>query len=138
MIRIREVQLTERVVEDLNWMDTLAFPGLDPYPKAGALWWIGYDEKTCGCFAGLKNVGHDTGFLCRVAVLKAYRGIGLHRRLIKVREKKAREIGLRWLITYTHPLNLKSANNLIECGFKMYQPQNPYGMEDALYFRKAL
>jgi len=109
-----------------------------PYPKNGAEWWIAYDEKTCFAFAGLKNVGHETGFLCRVGVIKAYRGQGFQKRLIRVRENFARKVGLKWLITYVSPTNLKSANSLIACGYRLYSPQNPYGMYGALYFRKTI
>lgn len=124
--------------ENLDAMDEIAFPGLTPYPKAGAIWWVAADALGLAAFAGLKNVGHDTGFLCRVAVQKAYRGTGLHRKLIQVRERKARSMGLKWAITYVAKYNLKSANNLIRCGYRLYQPQNPYGVPDALYFRKSL
>lgn len=122
----------------LNDLDRGAFPGLEPYRKMGAIWWVAEDKLGLAAFAGLKNVGHDTGFLCRVAVQKAYRGTGLHRKLIQVRERKARAMGLKWTITYVSPYNLKSANNLISCGYKLYNPEVRYGVENALYFRKEL
>jgi L-amino acid N-acyltransferase YncA len=120
-------------------MDREAFPALIPYPKAGAYWWIA--ENSAGqpiAFAGLKEVNGQTGFLCRVGVNKNKRGEGIQKKLIRVREAKAKKLGLRWLITYCHPANLASANNLIACGMKLYSPQNPYGVPGALYFRKQL
>lgn len=122
----------------LNDMDRVAFPGLEPYRKMGALWWVAEDNLGPAAFAGLKDVGHSTGFLCRVAVQKAYRGTGLHKKLIRVRERKARAMGLTWVITYVSPFNLKSANNLLACGYKLYSPENPYGVDGALYLRKKL
>jgi GNAT superfamily N-acetyltransferase len=137
-MQIRRVKLTEGNIELLNALDRTCFPGDDLYGKQGAEWWVGYDDAVVGCFAGLKNVGHSTGFLCRAGVLKEARGKGLHRRLIRIRETRARETGLEWMITYVAPYNLKSANNLIACGYKLYNPQNPYGVTGALYFRKKL
>lgn len=137
-MEIRKVTLNQKSQEDLEWLDRLSFPADNPYPKKGAEWWIAYDGETCVAFAGLKNVGHETGFLCRVGVIKAYRGQGLQQRLIRVREKHARREGFKFLVTYTSPWNLKSANSLIRTGFRLYQPQNPYAMDGALYFRKGL
>lgn len=137
-MHIKRVSLNQKAQEDLEWLDRLSFPGDEPYPKFGAEWWIGYDETTAACFAGLKDVGHKTGFLCRAGIIKAYRGQGLHRKLIRVREVRAKVLGLKYVITYCSPANLKSANGLIACGYKLYSPQHPYGMEGALYFRKNL
>jgi RimJ/RimL family protein N-acetyltransferase len=137
-MEIRRVNLNQKSQEDLEWLDRLSFPGDTPYPKKGAEWWIAYDEKTCIGFAGIKNVGHDTAFLCRVGVIKAYRGQGLQKKMVRVRERWARSRGFHYIITYTSAYNLKSANSLIQCGYRLYNPQNPYGMENALYFRKNL
>jgi GNAT superfamily N-acetyltransferase len=124
----------------LDKLDKEGFPDIPPYPKQGALWWVVGDpaKDIVVGFAGLKCVGHDTAFLCRAYVKRAYKGLGIHRDLIRVREKAARKLGCKFLITYTHPLNLNSANNLISCGMKLYNPSNPFGMTGALYFRKDL
>ncbi len=136
-MKIREVGSVDREAL-LDQLDSKCFPGLEPYPKQGAYWWIAEDRLGVCAFAGLKFCGHHTGFLCRVGVEKDYRGQGLHKKLIRVREAKARKLGWKWLITYCSYYNLKSANNLLACGYKLYSPQNPYGVTGALYFRKAL
>jgi GNAT superfamily N-acetyltransferase len=137
-MKIREVELTIPQKVELDLLDAKCFPGLEPYLKPGAYWWLAVDGLGAAAFAGLKYVGHNTGFLCRVGVDKAYRGLGLHKKLIRLREAKARKLGWKWIITYTSPLNVKSANNLISCGYKLYDPQTKYGVENALYFRKKL
>lgn len=137
-MHIKRVNLNQKSQEDLEWLDRLSFPADTPYPKSGAEWWIAYDDSTCVGFAGLKNVGHETAFLCRVGVIKAYRGQGIQKKLIRVRESWAKRKGFRYIITYVAAHNLKSANSLIACGYRLYNPQSPYGIEGALYFRKEL
>ena len=50
-------------------------------------------------------------------------GHGLQRRLIRIRVQKARKIGKRRVISYTMG-NARSGNNLIACGFRLYNPEN--------------
>lgn len=134
-MRIREVKHTNKLLDP---MDRECFPGLDPYTKAGAYWWVADDKGYECAFAGLKNVGHSTGFLCRVGVLFGYRGQGIQKKLIKVRLAKAKRLGFKYVVTYCSRGNIKSANSLLACGFKLYAPQNPYGVDYALYFRKTI
>ncbi len=137
-MRIREVKLTEANLETLDDLDFRLFPADSLYPKPGAIWWIGSDDLGPFCFGGLKDVGDQTAFLCRVGVQKAYRGLGIHRRLIRIREAKARRMGFKWIVTYTHGLNFRSAGNLLRLGYHLYEPATPYGVDGALYFRKGL
>lgn len=90
-------------------------------------------------FAGLAPSSRwaDTGYLCRAAVLPDYRGRGLQKRLIRVRIAKARRLGWRWLVTDTRQ-NPASANSLIDCGFRMFEPSEPWSFSDACYWRLKL
>jgi hypothetical protein len=63
--------------------------------------------------------------------------MGLQKRLIRVRERMARELGWAWLITDTFQ-NPPSANSLISCGFKNFAPTKPWGFAGANYWRKKL
>jgi GNAT superfamily N-acetyltransferase len=76
--------------------------------------------------------------MCRAGVVRSHRGKGLQKRLIRVRERKAREHGWKWLITDTASYNVASSNNLAACGFKLFRPSRPWGHDDGLYWRKAL
>lgn len=134
-MRIRKVADDHR---DLDVLDKMCFPYDPPYKKAGAVWWIVRDEGETVAFAGLRDLGDGTGFLCRVGVVKGHRGRRLQRRLIKVRLAEARRMGLTHLVTYTSPCNLASANSLVHEGFSLYAPANPYAMAHALYFLMEL
>ena len=88
-------------------------------------------------FCALGEEEDGEGYLARAGVLPEFRGQGLQKRLIKVREEFAREHGMPALICDTCD-NPASANSLIACGFKMFQPQEPWGLPRSVYWRKFL
>jgi hypothetical protein len=63
--------------------------------------------------------------------------MGLQRRFVRVREQKARRIGMRGIITDTSD-NPSSANNLIRCGYRIFTPENPWGFRHTIYWTKDL
>lgn len=69
-------------------------------------------------FAALK-INRRKGELIRAGVHPKHRGRGLQSRLIQARLKRAAEVGLREVHTYTVTDNPASSNNLIEAGFRM-------------------
>lgn len=102
-------------------------------------WWILFDgDKPIGYCGVFLDYGDDFGWLGCAGVIKSYRGMGLQKKMIRVREKEARKHGLKKLITYTSRDNFPSANNLIRCGYLLYQPETEYGVKNALYFFKEL
>lgn len=102
--------------------------------------WIVCEEGRPVGFASLlvNYPQRGTAFLAACAIAEEARGCGLQRRLIAVRELRARELGCRELVTYTRRANLPSANNLIACGFTLARPEMPYGSAGCLYFAKPL
>jgi GNAT superfamily N-acetyltransferase len=100
-------------------------------------WWIAYavDGKPVA-FAGLVRSikWTDTGYLCRAGVLDGYTGHGLQKRLILARVKQARKLGWNWCITDTTN-NPASANSLINAGFKIYTPGQPWSYKNAIYWK---
>jgi GNAT superfamily N-acetyltransferase len=103
-------------------------------------WWMAYDSLGLPCaFAGLVSSVRwtDTGYLCRAGVLPSHRGHGLQKKLIRARVRQAKALGWSWLITDTHE-NPASSNSLIACGFKLFEPSNPWGLKEALYWRLKL
>ena len=64
----------------------------------------------------------DTVYLSRAGVLPAWRGQGLQRRLIALRERLARRQGFVWMISDTTD-NVPSSNNLIKAGYKLIAPK---------------
>lgn len=112
-----------------------------PVHPGEAYWWIAYDEAgDAAGYGALKNSVYwlETGFLARAGVLPWARGNGLQRRLIKVRERYARKLGWKFMLTDSTD-NPPSSNNLIACGYKLYEPRFPWRASDkSLYWRKAL
>jgi GNAT superfamily N-acetyltransferase len=102
-------------------------------------WWIASDTSGDVAFAGLTRTisWTDCGYLCRAGVVPDARGQGLQKKLIHVRARQAKTFGWKWLVTDTR-FNPASANSLIACGFKMFEPSQPWGCKDTLYWRKKL
>ena len=102
-------------------------------------WWIAYNGPEAIAFAGMHKSRSWTnvGYLCRSGVLPKYRGNGLQKRLIRVRQALATRLGWVALITDTYD-NPASSNSLISCGFKLYNPEKPWSFKNALYWRKYL
>jgi len=103
-------------------------------------WWLARDAdgNEVG-FAGMYQSSRwiDAGYLCRAGVSARARGLGLQGRLISVRERQAKAVGLRWVITDTLH-NPASANSLIRRNFRMYEPSNPWASTGACYWRKRI
>lgn len=100
-------------------------------------WWVAYTEAEKPiAFGGLVRsmVWTDTGYLCRSGVLDEYTGHGLQKRLIQARIKQAKKLGWNWVITDTTD-NPASANSLINSGFKIYTPGNPWSFRNAIYWK---
>ena len=131
-------------LHDLTFFDPLVRPDL---PRG--YWWLVYDKRHweyrkvmtpqavafCGLTEALATPG--SGYLKRVGVLKAYRGQGLQRRLITVRERKARKLGLTTMLTDTTD-NPPSANSLIKAGYRIFEPSYRWAFKHSIYWRKDL
>jgi GNAT superfamily N-acetyltransferase len=102
-------------------------------------WWLAYYEKEPIAFAGLSpsQLGFNCGYLKRCGVLPEHQGNGLQRRLIRVRESKAKRLGWARLVTDTTD-NPQSSNSLYRAGFKMFAPAWPWAFDNTLYWTKTL
>jgi RimJ/RimL family protein N-acetyltransferase len=143
MLRVRkcrDLELIERLDKQIFGEDSeTACAGKYDSPKC--TWWVAWDGEEPAGFAGLRTfseAGEQHGYLNRAGVVKAYRGQGLQKALIRVRASEARRLGLTMIVTYTERYNYPSANSLARCGFQLYTPKGPWGLKDALYFRKIL
>jgi GNAT superfamily N-acetyltransferase len=123
----------------LQYLQLQILPHDIPQDVHVGYWWVAYDKDLPVAFALLMPSVQwsDTGYLSRSGVLSSYRGKGLQKRLVRVRERKAKKLGWKWLISDTN-LNPPSSNNLITCGYRIFQPSSPWGFETAIYWRKAL
>jgi GNAT superfamily N-acetyltransferase len=140
-LRITAVDATdEKTAALLKYLQLDTLDGSPLYDTSYGHWWIAYDGELPVAFAGVCQSYRwaDTGYLCRAGVIRSHRGQGIQRRLVRVRELKGKRLGWNWLVTDTAPWNMPSANSLIGCGFRMFRPSRPWGIEGALYWRKRI
>lgn len=109
------------------------------YDVRNGYWWIAYIDKTPIGFAGLvpSSQWQQAGYLCRAGVIELFQGQGIQKKLIRVRAQYARSLGWTHLVSDTYD-NPASANSLIRCGFKMYDPSSPWGARGTLYWIRKL
>jgi len=132
-IRKESVQLR------LSALQKICLPYDQPLDTNFGSWWIASKDGRDIGFAGLvRSVSWtDCGYLCRAGVVPTHRGQGLQKKFIYVRIRQAKALGWKWLISDTTE-NPASANSLIRCGFKMFEPSKPWGFKNTLYWRKKL
>jgi len=103
-------------------------------------WWLVYDDARLIGFAG--SVPFDpfprVGYLKRAAVLEEYRGKGIQRELMALREDRARA-STDWmcLVSECHMENVASANNFIRSGYMLCDVERPWAKE-TLFWIKTL
>ena len=135
---IRKIDLRNSSdVSVINHLQKEILPSDKLYKPDHGHWWIAYAENGKPvAFAGLVRsiVWIDTGYLCRARVLDDFTGHGLQKRLIQVRVKQAKKLGWNWVITDTTD-NPASANSLINAGFKVYTPSNPWAYKHSIYWK---
>lgn len=134
-IRIREV-CGSKERETLKRLQDECFPDDTKERTTRGHWWIAYHGMEPVGFAGIRDIKGepDVGIFTRAGVIKAYQGRGLQRRLIRARLRKARRLGWTTVLTSTYD-NPISANNLITCGFRMYDPGYHWMCAGTLYWK---
>src|SRR5262249_30247852 len=101
--KVRRVDADEEI-ETLDELHSICFAKGTPKPDyTKGYWWLAYKRFEPVGFGGLYKYryGNSAGYLVRSGVRKDHRGHGLQTRLIKVRERKARELGWTWMVTDT-------------------------------------
>ena len=99
-------------------------------------WWVILDQGEIVAYCG-SIYSKGICIFNRAWVKKSHRGQGIQRRMIRTRLKAASTF-CHIAITYTTLDNFPSANNLIDCGFRLYLPEYSYGGSDKLYYQKLL
>ena len=140
MVKFKRIEkLTDSIKAQLRTLQTTCLPHDDPvYPEDGT-WWIGYDGKQAVAFCLVRPSYKwtDTAYLARSGVLYYWRGKGLQKRMIRIRENHARRQGYTWMISDTTE-NPPSANSLARMGYQMFEPTKPWATDTSLYWRKKL
>ena len=134
---LRILRARPNQVETLRALHTLTFPCDDHEDYSSGAWWIVWDGYEPVAFAGMRGaVTEDQAFyLSRCGVLKSHRGLRLQGRLLRKRLDHARSLDADVCISTTYQ-NTASANNLIRAGFRLYDPESPWGSAGTLYWRK--
>jgi GNAT superfamily N-acetyltransferase len=130
----------EDVVELLRELHFLTFADTAPQPDyENGSWWIGHDGRQAVAFCGMvpSSYGPGYAYLKRAGVVPGHHGNGLQRRMIQLRERKARALGFHTSITDTTD-NPASSNSLIARGYRLWLPPVPWSFANALYWRKKL
>mgnify|MGYP001602318747 CR=1 FL=1 len=138
-VSIRRAQSADDLDEVLR-LQRACLPYDTPASVELGYWWLARDAA--GFPVGFAGLYHslqwsDTGYLCRAGVAHLARGRGLQRRLIAVRERFARSVGFVWLVSDTCS-NPASANSLIRCGYRMFEPSKPWGAKGACHWKKRI
>lgn len=127
--------LRKGLYESLRELDTTnpSFKGCGDEFLENREWWVlvntrGEIVAYCGAIFAQRICIFN-----RAWVHKSRRGMGVQKRMIRLRLRRARQF-CRTAITYTTKDNYASINNLIRCGFKMYCPEYQYGGKEMLYF----
>jgi hypothetical protein len=141
MYRIREVDGSDDEIADtLADLHRLTFFESAPIPEFGlGHWWLAYRDELAVAFAGMvpSTRAHNAGYFCRVGVIRCHCGHALQLRLMRATEYRARRRGWCSIVSDTTD-NLVSANNFIRAGYRLYQPEYPWGWPNTLYWRKSL
>ncbi len=141
MYRIREVDGSDDEIADhLSTLHTLTFfdPKIFANPEVGH-WWLAYLDQEPVAFAGVMKspIVRNAYYFNRVGVLKAHRGHGLQRRLMRCLEAKAHRMGAQRIVSDTTD-NVPSANNFIAAGYWMFDPEHPWSFSNSIYWTKQL
>ena len=134
MIRIRQTDDVAIIAR----LHTRCFPGdefIEPSDKHR--YWVATCVDAPVAFAIARLLDEPSVFLERSGVLPSFRGTGLQRRLIRVRERWVATVNAKHIITYANYDNFPSIANLIRCGYLLYDPHYRWA-GDALYFIKEL
>jgi GNAT superfamily N-acetyltransferase len=139
MYRIREIDATDEDVADaLADLHRATFLNSAPVPSFDeGHWWMAYHDGGPVAFAGVIPSTHfaNAGYFCRVGVLREHRGHRLQLRLMRAMEGRARLNGWCSIVSDTTE-NVRSANNLIHAGYRLFMPACPWGWANTLYWRK--
>jgi GNAT superfamily N-acetyltransferase len=140
MFRIkRATEMSQTTEQAIRFLQKECLP-LDTVlsPKVG-WWWIAYCDGRLAGFAAMLQSSKtpEAVYLARAGTLEAFRGRGLQKKLIRERLKFAKDLGMTQAITDTTD-NVASANALIATGFRMFDPDDPWGLPNTLYWRKSL
>lgn len=125
--------------EQAQALHDLAFPSDiwvgDEFPDHEHNYWIARDgNRPVGFCSTVLWHERKAVFLSRAAVIQKFRGIGLHRDMIRHRVLWAWGQGVDRVVSYTTLQNYSSMINLLDSGFRFYRPDEPWVGKRVHYF----
>lgn len=140
MIKIRRAREDE--IDEILDLDRVLFsPGYFPPAQGGDVaWWIAEEDGHTVGYAAAKPCKGDPEclYLSRVGVVKAARGRGLQRRLIRARERWGRSQGAIFSVSDTNFDNVASTRSLIACGYRPFLPKDPWAGKYSTYWKREI
>ena len=139
-MQIKRVDIRLDLVQmRLSVLQKKCLPNDKPYDTTSGYWWIATKNGVDIGFAGLVHSSRwsDCCNLIRAGVVPDHRGQGLQKKFIRVRIRQAKALKMNWIVTSTYD-NPASANSLIACGFKMFNPSVPWMAKHTSYWRLKL
>ena len=135
MYKVRKTTRFENIV----LLNTEIFP-CDPLEiDQKSRGWLVYHQNNPIGFCTMRMLEDKIAFMDRGGILDEHRGKGIHKRLIKVRERYARAHGSEVIITYVMEDNYASLFTLVRHGYKMYEPDYAYaGVKGVIYLQKDI
>lgn len=140
MIKVRRAKEDE--IDEILELDRELFsPGYFPPAQGGDVqWWLAEEDGHTVGYAAAKPCKGDPLciYLSRVGVIRAARGRGLQRRLIRVRERWGRANGAILSVSDTLYDNVASTRSLIACGYLPFLPREPWAGRGSTYWQRSL
>ena len=139
-MQIKRVDIRLDLVQmRLSVLQKKCLPNDKPYDTTSGYWWIATKNGVDIGFAGLVHSSRwsDCCNLIRAGVVPDHRGQGLQKKFIRVRIRQAKALKMNWIVTSTYD-NPASANSLIACNFKMFNPSKPWMAKHTSYWRLKL
>jgi ribosomal protein S18 acetylase RimI-like enzyme len=139
MVYFKKVKFNAGSKPLLLSLQKICLPYDKPYVSADSAWWVGYDNKkpVAFCVISQSTRWQDTAYLSRSGVIPEYRGNGLQKRMITIREMYAKRKNYTWIISDTTS-NPQSSNSLIRRGYQLFDPSDPWAYAHSLYWRKRI
>lgn len=114
----------------LHWLNANIFPTDVPPRLETANWFLGWNNNQnavafCGWMPYIFNQDQSdeniVGFHYRAGILQSYRGQGLQKQMITLREDSMKELGIIKAVTYTEVYSVASMCSLINSGYRPYE-----------------
>ncbi|MBK6920583.1 MAG: hypothetical protein IPH07_24495 [Deltaproteobacteria bacterium] len=133
MIRITIAKPGDRDL--LLCMQRVCLPADDSADPRRGEWLVGRTPKgTPVCFSGgytYRSSGEAAFIVSRQGVIPSHRGLRLQKRLLQLTCRRAAELGLPEVWSYTSLANVASANSFIAAGFRLWVPAHWHDHDDA-------